>query len=64
MPLPRHTLKHTAVSQFFGKKPEFPAWTRDSRYQAKGVGFLSAFVSDPPQYVPERELDTENSVLI
>ena len=30
----------------------------------KGVGFLSAFVSDPPQYVPVRELDTENLVLV
>ena len=31
---------------------------------AKGVGFLSAFVSDPPQHVPVGELDTENSVLV
>ena len=63
-PLPRLALKHTAVSQFSGKKPEFTAWTRDARYYAKGVGFLSAFVSDPPQYVPVGELDTENSVLV
>ena len=35
MPLPRLALKHTAVSQLFGRKPEFRAWTRDSRYQAK-----------------------------
>ena len=57
MPLPRLALKHTAVPQFSGKKPEFTAWTRDARYYAKGVGFLSAFVSDPPQYVPVGELD-------
>ena len=30
----------------------------------KGVGFLSAFVPDPPQYIPVGELDTENSVLV
>ena len=40
MPLPRLALKHTAVPQFSGKKPEFTAWTRDDRYYAKGVGFL------------------------
>ena len=64
MPLPRLALKHTVVPQFGGKKPEFTAWTRDARYYAKGVGFLSAFVSDPPQYVPVGELDTENSVFV
>ena len=62
MPLLRLALKHTAVPQFSGKKPEFTAWTRNARYYAKGVGFLS--VSDPPQYVPVGELDTENSVLV
>ena len=25
---------------------------------------MSAFVSDPPQYIPVGELDTENSVLV
>ena len=64
MLLPRLALKHTAVPQFSGKKPEFTAWTRYARYYAKGVGFLSAFVSDSPQYVPVGELDTENSVLV
>ena len=64
MPLPRLALKHTAVPQFSGKKPEFTAWTRDIRYYAKGVGFLSVFVSDPPQYVPVGELDTKNSRLV
>ena len=64
MPLPRLALKQTAVPRFSGKKPNFTAWTRDARYYAKGVGFLSAFVSDPPQYVPVGELDTENSVLV
>ena len=64
MPLPRLAFKHTAVPQLSGKKPEFTAWTRDARYYAKGVGFLSAFVSDPPQYVSVAELDTENSVLV
>ena len=59
MPLPRLALKHTAVPQLSGKKPEFTAWIRDARYYAKGVGFLSAFVSDPPHYVPVRELDTK-----
>ena len=49
---------------FSGQKPEFTAWTRDARYYAKGAGFLSAFVSDPPQYIPVGELDTENSVLV
>ena len=52
MPLPRLALKHTAVPQFSGKKPTFTAWTRDARYYAKGVGFLSAFVSDPPSTFP------------
>ena len=64
IPLPRFALKHTVVPQFSGKKPEFTAWTGDARYYAKGVGFLSAFVSDPPQYVPVGELDTETSVLV
>ena len=49
---------------FSGQKPEFTAWTRDARYYAKGVGFLSAFVSDPPQYIPVGGLDTEHSVLV
>ena len=54
-PLSRH---------FSGQKSEFTAWTRNARYYAKGVGFLSAFVWDPPQYIPvQGELDTENSVL-
>ena len=60
MTLPGLALKHTAVPQFSVKKPEFTAWTREVRYYAKGVGFLSAFVSDPPQYVSVGELDTEN----
>ena len=64
MPLPRLALKHTVVPQSSGKKPELTAWTRGARYYAKGVGFLSSFVSDPPQYVPVGELDTENSVLV
>ena len=65
MPLSRLLpLKHAAAPQFNWKKPEFTAWTRDARYYAKGGGFLSAFVSDPPQYVPVGELDTENLVLV
>ena len=64
MPLSRLALKHTAVPTFRWKKPEITAWTRDARYYAKGVGFLSAFMSDPPQYIPVGELDTENSVLV
>ena len=64
MPLPRLALGHTAVSQFSGKKPEFTAWTRDARNYAKRVGFLSAFGSDLPQYVPVRNVDTDNSVLV
>ena len=28
------------------------------------MGFLSSFVSDPPQYIPVGELDTENSALV
>ena len=64
IPLSRLALRHTAVPQFSGEKPEFTAWTRDARYYAKGVDFLSVFVSDPPQYFPVGELDTENSVLV
>ena len=65
LPLPRHlAFKHTATPSCSGLKPEFTAWTRDARYYAKGVGFLSAFVSDLPQYIPVGELDTENSVLV
>ena len=64
MSLPRLALKHTAVPLFSGEKSEFTAWTRDARYYAKGVGFLSAFVSDPPQYIPVGELDTKTSVLV
>ena len=41
----------------------FTKWTKDARYYAKGVGFLSAFVSDPPQYIPVGELDTETRFL-
>ena len=60
MPLSRKiTLKYTAGPTFSGKKPESTAWTRDARYYAKGLGFLSAFVSNPPQYIPVGELDTE-----
>ena len=62
MPSPKLALKHTAAPQFSGKKPGFTAWTRDARYCAKGVGFISAFVSDPPEYVSVGELNTENSV--
>ena len=65
LPLSRHTaFKHTPVPLFSGQKPAFTAWTRDARYYAKGVRFLSAFVSDPPQYIPGGELDAENSVLV
>ena len=64
MRLPRLAVKHTAVPQLSGKKPGSTAWTRDARYDAKGLGFRSAFVSDPPQYVPVRELDTKNSVRV
>ena len=64
MPLPRHALKHNAVPSFSGNNPEFTAWTSDARYYAKGVGFLSAFVSDPPQYIPVGELDTEKPILV
>ena len=65
MPLSRlQALKHTAVAQFSGKKIEFTAWTRDAKHYAKGVGFPSAFVSDPPWYIPVGELDTETSVLV
>ena len=47
-----------------GQKPELTAWTTDVGYYTKGVGFLSGVVSDPPQYIPVGELDTENSVLV
>ena len=66
MPLSRQiALKHTAVPPLNGKKSEFTAWTTDARYYAKkGVGFLyvSIFVSDPTQYIPVGDMDTENSV--
>ena len=35
MPLPRLALKHTAVPQLSGKNPEFTAWTREARCNAK-----------------------------
>ena len=62
MPLPRLALKHTVVPNLVGKKPEFTASTRDARYYVNRVGFLSAFVSDPPHYVPVGKLDSDNSV--
>ena len=64
MPLSRLALKYTAVPSLSGKKLDFTAWTRNTRYYAKGVGFLSVFVSDPPQYIPVGKRDTENSVLV
>ena len=64
MPLTRQiSLKHAAVPSFSGKKPEFSAWTRDARYYAKVVGFLSAFASDPPQYISVGEVDIDNRYL-
>ena len=64
MPLLTHALRHITVPSFSEKNPEFTAWTRDVRFYAKGVGFLSSFVSDSPQYIPVGELDTEHSVLV
>ena len=65
MPISRHfAYKYNTAPVFSGLKPEFTTWTNDSRYYAKVVGFLSAFVSDPPQYIPVGELDTKNSVLV
>ena len=65
MPLSRLlVLKYIAAPQFSGEKPEFTAWTRDTRYYARGERFLSAFVSDPSQYGPVRELNTEKYVLV
>ena len=66
MILSKLALKHTAVTQFSGEKSEFTAWTRGARYYAKGVGFLSVFVSDPLQRIPVGEWipGTENSVLV
>ena len=60
----RLALKNTVVPSLRGKKPEFSAWTSDARKYAKEVGFLSAFVSDMPQYIPVGELDTEKTVLV
>ena len=37
---------------------------RDARHHSKGVGFLVAFVSTPPQYISVGELDTENAALV
>ena len=54
--------KHTVVPSFSGQKPEFTAWTTGATYYAERIGFLSAFVSDSPQYIPVGEVDTENSV--
>ena len=65
MPTSRHlAYKYNTTPVFSGLKPEFITWTKDARYFAKGVGFLSAFVSDPPQYIPVGELHTENSALV
>ena len=54
--------KQTAVSSFSAQKPEFTPWTSDARYYTIKLGFLAAFVPDPPQYIPVGELDAENSV--
>ncbi|CAN0597874.1 unnamed protein product, partial [Laminaria digitata] len=43
---------------------EFNPWTRDARIHAKTIGFFGVFVSEPPEYVPVGELDTENQVLV
>ena len=65
LPLSRHfAFKRTAVPSFSGLKPEFNPWTRDARYFAKQLGFLSAFVPGPPQYICVGGLDTEQSVLV
>ena len=53
-----------SIPPFSRKQPEFPVWTRDARYYAKGVGFHATFVSDPPQYVTIGKLDTENYVRV
>ena len=44
MPLSRQIAPtHTAAPSLnLGKKPEFTDWTRDARYYAEGIGFLSA----------------------
>ena len=65
MSLSRHlAFKHTAVPSFSGLKPELTTWTRDARYYANGVSLLYSFVSDPLQYLPAGEMDTENSKLV
>ena len=60
LPPSRHLAsKPTAFS---GQNPELTAWTSDAVHYAKGVGFLSAVVSDRPPYIPVGELNTKNSV--
>ena len=63
-PPPRLALKHTATPLFCRKKPVCSAWTRHARYYAEGVGFPSAFVSDPSQYISVEELDTKGAVRV
>lgn len=45
-------------------KLEFTTWTKDAWHSAKGVGLFSAFVTDPPQYIPVGDLNTYNSMLV
>ena len=59
LPSSRHIAsKHTVGPTFSVQKSDLIPWTRDARIYAKPVGFLRAFVSEPPQYIPVGELDT------
>ena len=64
MPLRKLALNHTAVPTFSGKIPESTACARNARDYVIGIGSLSGFERDPPQYIPAREFDTENSLLV
>ena len=62
LPSSRLVYKHSPT--FSGLKEYFIPWTRDAWNHSKGIGFLVAFVSIPPQYIPVGELEAENAALI
>lgn len=65
MPSPRMTgCRQPSGRPFSGNKYNYITWTKYAKFHSKVLGFSSAFVSDPAQYIPVGELDTENQVLV
>ena len=62
--LPSSCLAYKHPSTFSGLKEDSMPCIRDAWYLAKGAGFLVAFVSIPPQYIPIGELHTGNAALV